>query len=56
MCDGVSDVAFHLAFGDNYNVDALMPIKKMNYIQRLLLRSTFIFYIPRMIMRGLKLT
>jgi hypothetical protein len=33
--------------GEKYDVTALFPIRKVSFFGRLLLRATFIFYLPR---------
>ena len=56
MCDGVSAIAFHMGQGDTYDLNSLMPIKKVSFFQRLLLNATFMFAYPRLLMRHMLVT
>jgi hypothetical protein len=56
MCDGVSCISHHLAHGDGYDVTSLIPIKKVSFFWRLILRLTFPLYIPSLIMKILSVT
>jgi hypothetical protein len=40
-------MSYHLTLDDTYDPSKLMPIKKIPYIQRLLLRLSFPFYLPK---------
>ncbi len=51
MCDGVSVISHHLSHGDGYDVSALIPIKKVSFLQRLILRVSFPLYVPGLIYR-----
>lgn len=49
--DGVSCMNYHIGQGDTFDMEALMPIRKVSFIQRLLIRLSFIFYVPRLVHR-----
>ena len=49
--DGVSCMNYHIGQGDDFDMSALMPIRKISFIQRLLIRLSFILYLPRLMMR-----
>lgn len=51
MCDGVSCISHHLshAGSDVFDKSALVPIKKISFLERLFLRLSFPFYIPQVL-------
>ena len=54
LCDGVSSMNYHIGQGDKFDVSALMPIRKMSIVQKWLIRVSFIFYIPRLFWKVLR--
>lgn len=46
---------YHMGQGDVWDNDALIPIRKVTFIERLYMRLSFVFYIPRVIIRFLKI-
>ena len=55
MADGVSSMSLVLAFGDKYDITTLIPIRKVSFIERLFLRVSFPFYIPKIFFNSLSL-
>jgi hypothetical protein len=53
MGDNASNISFHLANGDVYDTSKMIQIKKVPFIQRMILRLTFIFYLPKLIITSL---
>ena len=53
--DGVTMMNYHIGQGDKFQADALMPIRKISFFQRLLIRASFIFALPRLALRILKI-
>lgn len=51
LSDGVSSMNYHIGQGDKFDVSALMPIRKMSLIQRWMIRLSFIFYVPRLLLK-----
>lgn len=53
MCDGVSCISHHLTHGgsDVLDTSALVPIKKVTFLERLILRLSFPFIVPKFIMK-----
>jgi hypothetical protein len=47
--DGVSQISFHLANGDKYDITNMIPIKKVPFVQRMILRLGFLLYLPRLL-------
>lgn len=47
FCDGVSVMSLHLGMGDEYDLSKFIPIKKINFIQRIFIRLMFILYLPK---------
>jgi len=55
LCDGASVMCFHLTHGVKYDTSCLIPFKGVGFLQRLFLRTTFPFYIPKIVVNGLML-
>jgi hypothetical protein len=47
--DGISSMGFHLAMDDTYDITKLIPIRKVSFIQRMILRASFLLYISKLI-------
>jgi hypothetical protein len=46
---------YHIGQGDKFDVSALMPIRKISFIQRMIIRLSFVFYLPRVLKKYLKI-
>lgn len=42
---------YHIGQGDTFDMDSLIPIRKISFFQRLMIRLSFIFYVPRLLIR-----
>ena len=42
---------YHIGQGDKFDMDALIPIRKITWLQRLMIRLSFILYLPRLALR-----
>jgi len=51
LSDGVSCISFHLAHGEGYDLSSLIAIKKVPFIQRMILRLSFPLYVPGIIIK-----
>ena len=51
--DGVSSMNYHMGQGDTWDNSALIPIRKVSFFEKLYMRLSFVFYIPRVIIRFL---
>jgi len=40
---------YHIGQGDKFDMDALIPIRKISFFQRLVLRVSSVFYLPRVL-------
>lgn len=52
--DGVTCMNFHIGMGVKFNNDALISLRPVSFFQRLLIRLSFIFYVPRLAMKLLR--
>ena len=55
MADGVSSMSLVLAFGDKYDITTLIPIRKVSFLERLILRMSAPLYIPKLLISSLSL-
>ena len=55
LSDGVSSMNYHIGQGDKFDVSALMPIRKMSLVQKWIIRLSFIFYVPRLFWKILRI-
>lgn len=53
--DGVSCMNYHIGQGDKFDFTALMPIRKIGFLQRLMIRLSFILYVPRVLNKLLRI-
>jgi hypothetical protein len=42
---------YHIGQGDKFDMDALMPIRKISWAQRMIIRLSFLLYLPRLVLR-----
>jgi NRPS condensation-like uncharacterized protein len=49
--DGVSCMNYHIGQGDTFDNSALIPIRKVSLMEKMIMRLTFIFFIPRLMIR-----
>lgn len=49
VCDGISAISLHLAMSDTYDITSLINIKKVSFIQRMILRLSFLIFLPKVI-------
>jgi hypothetical protein len=55
MCDGISCMSFHIGQGECYDTSCLLPFpRKISFLERLLVRLSFPFYLPKIIWGVLK--
>ena len=47
----MSCMNYHICQGDTFDMDSLIPIRKISFFQRLMIRLSFIFYVPRLLIR-----
>jgi hypothetical protein len=55
ICDGASTAALQLSWGDTYDLNCMMPIRKISFLERWFVRLTFLFYIPKTLWDALNL-
>ena len=44
-------MSMHLAMGEKYDITNLLPIKKVPFVQRMMLRLMFPFYLPKILLK-----
>jgi hypothetical protein len=49
--DGVSMMSMHLAMTEKYDITNLFPIKRVPWAQRMFLRLSFPFYLPKIFLK-----
>ena len=53
--DGVSIMNYHIGQGDTFDMEALIPIRTVPFFKRMLIRLSFLFYVPRLALKFLKI-
>jgi hypothetical protein len=41
----------HIGYADTFDTSSLFPIRSLSFVERLILRTSFIFYLPRVALR-----
>ena len=51
FCDGASSMAFILASGDHYDPSAMIPIRKVSFMQKLMLKLSIPLLLPKVFLK-----